>query len=96
MDRLPRGVSNLMRQALLKFFDPAGPSFATGVVLNAGGSSVLFCCYFAGFIGDEKGLKDNAVVYAFGVYLKHAAYFLNVCVIRACACIDKMQSHLQF
>ncbi len=96
MDKLPGGVSNFVRQALLKFFDPVGPSFATGVALNAGGSSVLLCCYFAGFIRNEKGLKDNVVLFASGVYLKHAAYFLNLCVIRACACIDKMQSHLQF
>ena len=75
VEKLPGGVSNLMRQVLLKFFDPAGPSFATGVALNAGGSSVLFCCYFASFIGDEKGLKDNVALYAFGVYLKHGSYF---------------------
>ena len=96
MDKLPGGVSNPMRQVSLKLLDPAGPSFATGVAPNAGGSSVLFCCYFAGFIGDEKGLKDKFVLYAFVVSLKHAVCFLNLCVIRACACIDKMQSHLHF
>ncbi len=70
MDRLPGGVSNLMRQVILKFFDPAGPSFATGVALNAGGSSVLCCCYLAGFIEDEKGLMGSFALFAFGAYLK--------------------------
>lgn len=57
LSSLPGGVSHLMKKVLLTFFGVGGPNFGTGVALPGRGGAVLCRAGFAGFLGDEKGMK---------------------------------------
>ena len=59
-DKLPGGISAVMKDVLKVFWKPGGtPNFATtGCILNSGDQAVLFKAHFAGFLGDEKGIKE--------------------------------------
>ena len=50
----------MMKDVLKVFWKPGGtPNFATtGCILNSGDQGVLFKAHFAGFLGDEKGIKE--------------------------------------
>lgn len=55
----PGKVSGLMRHALLRFFgDPSMPNFREGIVLQSDDRSFLLRASFAGFLSDEKALKE--------------------------------------
>lgn len=59
VNRWPGKVSGLMRHVLLRFFgDPSTPNFREGVVLQNADRSFLFRASFAGFLSDEKALKE--------------------------------------
>lgn len=58
MDQVPGKASGFMRALLNVFFPAEGTSFATGVVLSNGNDCNVLTCHFAGFLGDEKALKE--------------------------------------
>ena len=59
VNRLPGGVSGLMRHVLLRFFgDPGVPNFREGILLENGDRHFLLRASFVGFLSDEKALKE--------------------------------------
>ena len=55
VDKIPGGMSRLMRMVLRTFFSPSGSSFAKGVSIQlAGGGSMIVTGQFYGFLADEK------------------------------------------
>ena len=73
---LPGGTSNLMRRVLKVFFSPSGgPNIETGLVLHP---STFMQATFAGFLGDEKGLKDMSFVCAHKQLQFGCPGFLNI------------------
>jgi hypothetical protein len=56
--RLKGDISELMAQVLLLFFPEVGPSFARGITVSNGDVALTFTATFAGFLADEKGLKE--------------------------------------
>ena len=52
-------MSTLMVQVLHAFWSPSGPNFeTTGGMIVCGSDHIIFKARFAGFLGDEKGLKE--------------------------------------
>ena len=59
VNKIEGDMSVLMAQVLHVFFSPQGPNFkTTGGILVLGNEQHLFKARFAGFLGDEKGLKE--------------------------------------
>ena len=53
-DKVPGGVSGLIKQVLLTFFNPGGASLSNGVVIAHSGGSLLVTAELGGFLMDEK------------------------------------------
>jgi len=58
VNRLPGGVSGLMRQVMNVFFSRAGHSFARGTSIVHRDSNVVLRAKFGGFLADEKAHKE--------------------------------------
>ena len=57
--RVKGAMSGVMKTVLHKFFSVSGPNFSTtGALLLCGNDTIVFKAAFAGFLGDEKGLKE--------------------------------------
>lgn len=57
-EELQGQISELARLILLVFFGEHGSAFQKGVVVSHGGESFVCSATFAGFLADEKGLKQ--------------------------------------
>ena len=60
IERIPGRHSAWMKLALREFFLPAQgrPSFRSGIVVASRDRAFMVRCKYAGFIADEKALKD--------------------------------------
>ena len=58
VELLPGGISGLMRKVMHQFFPMTGPSFSRGILMSNAGESFVLSANFAGFIADEKALKE--------------------------------------
>ena len=60
LERLPGRNTAWMKLALREFFAPAAgrPSFRSGIVVSSRDRAFMVRCKFAGFIADEKALKE--------------------------------------
>ena len=58
VDTVPGKVSALTRAIMNVFFASSGTSWTRGILLTSGNSSALLTSEFAGFVADEKALKE--------------------------------------
>ena len=59
VNKIEGAMSVFMAKVLHMFFSTNGPNFmTTGAILVSGNDHILFKARFAGFLGDEKGLKE--------------------------------------
>ena len=59
---LPAGASGLMRSIMNIFFPAEGTSFLAGCLIKKGSASIVLRANFAGFMADEKALKEIMLV----------------------------------
>ena len=60
IEKLPGGISALMKFVLRVFFAEEGHSFSRGVSIAHGGACRIVCAVFAGFLADEKAHNQVA------------------------------------
>lgn len=57
-EAMPGKLSELAKLVLRVFFSPNGESFHKGITIQCGSESIVVVASFAGFLADEKGLKQ--------------------------------------
>lgn len=58
LSSIPGGISAVMKEVVLKFFDPATANLSSGIAVTTPNGSKLCRAILGGILGDEKGMKE--------------------------------------